>query len=100
MIKFNKLKGFQGYHTLLHTNMLSKVREKWSESECMLCIGTCIPALAWGICSACEGVCVYIYIRKIYQEFLCSSTALGNGADSDPQKRVRFGKMTIVGASR
>lgn len=97
MIKFNKLKAFQGYHNLFHTNMLSEVGEKGMEWKWMQCVGArIIPALPWGA----QHVKACMWGRREHQALLCSSTALWNGADSDPKGKVRLDKVTIAGAMK
>ena len=55
-------------------------------------VGTCVVlALPWGVCSACEGMCVK---SGEHGERLCSSIALWNGTHSDPEGKVKFDKLT------
>ena len=75
MIKFNELKGFQGYHTLLHTIMLSEVGEKRNGVKINAMVGMCILALPWGMRLACGGMCGYEEGK--YQELLAQALHCG-----------------------
>lgn len=99
MIKFNDLKGFQGYHTLLlHITMLSEVGERSNGDEINAMCWDVHPGPALGH-APCLWRHVWVWGRKISRT-PCSSTALWNGADSDPKGKLRLGKMTITGANK